>query len=300
MVAFNRYGLSRGHTWAYELFKRHHEELNALYWSYSTVVRDAKRQGEKVDEKQVISKAFSLSRSNQWAEFRKVSLWKDKFSDFDNWTRLNAALALFSYFEVYLHTVVCLALESDPGVQLGATRAIDGVKILKSERLHDSLQVAEECVKGDWTKRVNKYKSLFGQVPSQLVDEISELDQLRNLRNGVGHTFGRELTAYKSRIALHPAKMSRLSEDRLKKWLGLIHEIALSIDKHLGFEHIGEYETIYYYHQWLPTNREPWQREGKAKSLRIDGAFSIELNRILTNGPGAEFCKDLVSYYDSI
>ena len=79
----------------------------------------------------------------------------------------------------------------------------------------------------------------FGVVPQDLKDSLNELDDLRKFRNGVGHTFGRDPGEYKSRLDVKPKPLTPLSEQRLKKWLGLTHKVVKAIDFHLR-PHIGD------------------------------------------------------------
>ncbi|HET9226089.1 MAG TPA: hypothetical protein VFR31_05450, partial [Thermoanaerobaculia bacterium] len=150
---------------------------------------------------------------------------------------------------------------------------------------------AATVAEGDWTKRIRVYESYFGTVPEVLRSSVSELDGLRQLRNGVAHTVGRELDAYRSGLTVSPKALQSLSEERLKKWFGLVEAVALSVDEHLRDLHVGEYEAILYYHSWrlgYKGKLTPGWRQYK----KAFGAF-------LQTPVGKEFCQGLVKHYDN-
>lgn len=135
-------------------------------------------------------------------------------------------MALCSYFEVYLAKTVKLALRSDPATLLQSSKAVDGVRLLRSGQLSDYKDEATSMTKGTWSARVNSYYKCFGYTPPELSAQISELDQLRVLRNGVGHAFGRDINEYESHLVFEPKALQRLSEKRLKKWLGIVEKVV--------------------------------------------------------------------------
>ena len=69
--------------------------------------------------------------------------------------RMRTRPSLAAYLEVYVRSVVSLALESDPGVLIGKPRAVDGVSLLKSRKDYSYIEQATGCAKGNWQERLN-------------------------------------------------------------------------------------------------------------------------------------------------
>jgi hypothetical protein len=90
---------------------------------------------------------------------------------------------------------------------------------------------------------------LFGAVPASLIANVGELEQLRVLRNAVGHEFGRRNTLYP--FLSSGVDAQRVSEERIKKWLGLIDQIAVALDEQIGSKHVVTFEllSLYYYNK---------------------------------------------------
>lgn len=205
-------------------------------------------KGHQVEE--LMPEAFGLA--TEAVGYRGISLgeWRGNFLDFQNWTRLNVLMALSSYFENYLQSIGNLALESNPGTLFKAHQTLDGGIVLKMEKHYIFVNETIPLVKGDWSKRKSVFMNLFGDCPDSLKNNTGELERIRSIRNGIGHAFGRTLST-KDLLSItdyHP--MDRVSERRLKKWLGLVFTIARDIDEFLLAKHIGAYELIRYYHYW--------------------------------------------------
>ena len=128
----------------------------------------------------------------------------------------------------------------------------------------------------------------------QLTNRISELERMRQLRNGVAHSFGRD-PAYFEDPMVPAGEPVRLSERRLLGWLSIIEECAEAVDDQLFRSHIGEFELVWRYHRWKD---EP--REMIDKRYSTSAAFSRVVMRGFGSGPGRGFCKDLISYYDAV
>jgi hypothetical protein len=181
---------------------------------------------------------------------RTLGEWADNYDSFDNWVRLNCLVSATGYLEVYIKTAVRLALESDPGTLLSASRSIDGVALLKYRTQYSFSAEATDCVRGTWGSRSAHYLKLFGQVPSVIQDEMGALEDLRAIRNGVTHVFGRSSDEYSSLREIRPKAFEKVSLSKLKNCLGLIERVATAVDGHLGPTHIGDYEPVYFYHNW--------------------------------------------------
>ncbi|PIB61903.1 hypothetical protein AOA60_09315 [Pseudomonas sp. 2822-17] len=230
------------------------------------------------------------------ALFKDMKDWSSGFNEFENWTNLNALVSLVSYLETYISAIVSLAIESDVGVLYGASKSIDGIYVLKHGNiLKSNIGVhVKNCVKGDWSSRIAAYKSMFGTVPTVLESNISDLEAMRNLRNNIGHAFGRDIEDSRRKGIRRTAPMERLSFERLYKYQRLAKKIAGAIDKHLLHQHIGDFETIYFYHQMVPTL--PTHVHPNSRAI----LFKKALGRFGAQSIGKNFCYGLVMYYESL
>lgn len=289
-MIFDRKKMWLESTWAYRLFRYHHIELNLIYWSCAPVASDALRRAQAESPSSETTDLFNFHTGDAARVPHPLSRWDDSFKMSQTWMRSTLALAIASILEVYIRTVVALALESNPGLLIGAPDVIDGVKLLKGNPSYSYLKYGERCATGEWSNRIASYKTFFGSAPADLENSISELEQLRKFRNGVGHTFGRDAQDYRTRMDVKPKRLTAISEDRLKTWLGLAEKVVKSIDGDLGSKHIGEYETLYFFHSKilnLPARGH----------TTPEATLSKELTLLHGHGPGKRFCKELIKYY---
>jgi hypothetical protein len=70
--------------------------------------------------------------------------------------------------------------------------------------------------------------------------------------------------------------------------------VAKSIDVHLFFTHIGEYQAIRFYHELYPSLRKDVHSSERAMT------FKKEIGRFGAVPPGKLFCKELVEYYENL
>lgn len=224
---------------------------------------------------------------------RKADAWRSFARNFENWTRLNATLALASYFEVYFSSAVRVAIQSRPGILLGVSDAVEGVALLKRSIPINTVGAVTTVTKGAWGSRIASYRRLFNHVPNELVTAEKDLESLRKVRNGVGHGFGRRLREVVDATVDLVSPMETLSEERLKEWLGLVDGIVVAIDSHLGHTHIGNFETVVHYHRWQQSAVEAT----KCLPERIR-AYREVLRGVHGRHPGNEFCEELIDYYE--
>jgi hypothetical protein len=221
--------------------------------------------------------------------------WSSDFKEFENWTRLSVLVSALSYLETYVSTVVTLALRSDPLLRFGQSRAIDGVAWLKRSVADDVSDLVIGCVKGEWSRRLAHYRRLFGTVPVQLLVLERDLDRMRTVRNGVAHSFGRDVRLFEDPLSMANDRAERLPEATLLTWLGSIEQAGIAIDDHLLRTHLGDFEILWHFHRWraLPrSEKEPKYIESTA--------FSRFLNRTFGSAPGREHCQQLEKYYDEL
>jgi hypothetical protein len=285
---FNRWSPALGKTWAFRLFERHHTEINDLYWAHAAALRKAFSSCKKNQLSDPCDSVFHLKPEHARRLPGTLKDWADKYNSFDNWTRLSCLVAATGYLEVYIKTAIRLALESDPGVMVGCSRKIDGAQPLKKRPRYSYKDEAAACVKGDWQSRIAAYKRLFGECPAVIENSIVDLEFVRRTRNGVAHAFGRGIDDYDSLAQAKPRELTTLKEERFTRILGLIEEIAKALETHLGQAHIGDYETIYFFHHWLKDN--PFVQ-------KTDKALRIEFVRLHNNTVGKPYCTELRAYY---
>jgi hypothetical protein len=286
---FDRWALGWGRTLAYRLFKRHHTQLNSLYWAHAAALRFAFSATRKHKREDPTTSLFSLPGNDITRINYSLGGWADNYEDFDNWVRLNALVGITGYLEVYLKTVTRLALESDPGLLLGAPHAIDGVRLLKMKKKYSYAEDATPCVRGTWHQRLAHYRRLFGHVPQPLERAISELEKLRKIRNGVTHTFGRSSDDYVSLINAKPKPLKKVKEEYLKKTLARVDDLAVVVDEHLGVSHVGEYETLYFYHHW----DKQYDKGRKTE----EQALGKQINTLQLRNRSPKYYSELIAHY---
>lgn len=288
-MPFNRWECPWDRTWAYVVFKKHHTQLNDLWWSHHSASRRASSIAKSVGDKQPTVKAFPAAIFGTGRDQMPLSEWYKHYSEFDNWVRLSNAMALCGYFEVFLAKSANLALRSDPATLLNSSQAVDGVGLLKRGLLPDFKEQITSITKNNWSARLHSYEKYFGHVPNELASQESELDQLRKLRNGVGHAFGRDLDDYDSPFIFEPKALQRLSEKRLKKWLGIVEKAANAIDEHLREKHIGSFEIFEAYHAW--------DKKFNMGSKNEHGALRDLFPHRKNNGCNAQYFQNVIEYY---
>jgi len=288
-MPFDRWKSPWPRTWPYAIFKKHHTQLNNLYWSNAaaaTYVTTAVAKANPVDP---ISSVLKISAENGKRLNFSISIWQGQFKEFENWTRLNALMALCGYLETYLHSIATLALTSDPGLLISSHRAVDGISLVKRGALPELENQITGLTKGTWQSRVRNYKRLFTNVPSALQSALSDLDSMRKLRNGVGHSFGRMIEDYRSPLLMQPLPVQRLSEERLQRWLGVVEQCVNAIEQHLRITHVGGMEVLLNYHAWNKKYFKGHMSEEKA----FKATFPYAQGR----PPGVEYFRSAIAFY---
>lgn len=292
LMPFNRWNYPWTKSWAYYVFKKHHTQLNAMWWAHHSASRHSATTAHNVGLASKTIQAFPAAVIHPSRQDLPLSEWLDYYKTFDNWVRLSACLSMCSYFEHYLYRMVTLSIASDPGVLLGKTRAIDGAAYLKTGNNPIDLKPhIESITKGTWQARVAAYERLFAAVPAVLSNNVADLDRIRELRNKVGHRFGRSLEDGDISPLAGLAEPERLSEERLAKWLGIIEKTVTAIDDHLRMTHVGAYEVLLAYSEIK-------------KDLFAKGWRDRRLSRHFPDKQGGQlataYCREAISYYDGL
>ena len=166
---------------------------------------------------------------------------------------------------------------------------------MKRSVTDDVSDLVTGCVKGEWSKRLASYRKLFGTVPVQLTALEGNLDRMRNIRNGVAHSFGRDQNLFVNPLPMADDRAERLSEPTLLAWLGEIEQAAMAVDEHILRNHLGDFELLWHFHRW----RELPRSEKEPKYAETT-AFARFLNRTFGSTPGREYCRQLERYYHQV
>lgn len=296
-VPFERWTCREHSSWPFQVFKKYNAELDEIWASHAAAskftYKSLGKLGASWDEASTTHLTF---RTNGESEaFATLKDWSKAFNDFGNWTRLNTVIAITSNLETFMAAAIRLAIESDPGVLLGAPRAIDGILFLKRDT--PPLRIEEavtSCTKGDWNSRIAAYKQLFGAPPAILTAKISDLEDIRQIRNRIGHAFGRDITAARQHGVREIIPMERIAEDRALRYQRVVWSVAKNIDIHLLSNHIGEYQAIRFYHELYP------KLSGDVHPHQRAIIFKKELGRFKAGLAGKQFCNGLVTYYEGL
>ena len=289
MPTFNRWHQTWPKTWAGYIFKKHHTQLNDLYWSGVASTGHLKFSVRHAPPESSTGSLFHIPASNARRMTFRVEDWRKNVTEFENWSRLSALMSLQGYFETYLDAVIRLALTSDPGVTLSSSKAVDGIRLIKHKNAPVVADHVQAITKGKWSARCATYKKLFGSIPKVLIDNQTDLEQMRNLRNGVGHAFGRFIDEYRDPLLVRPKELQRLSEGRLQKWLGLVDSCVTEIDNHLLGDHIGAFELLFMYHNW--------NKKYYAGHINEDMAFATHIGETQGNRPSRTYFKAAIAFY---
>jgi hypothetical protein len=291
-MSFDRWNNHEPRSWAYSVFKSYHTHLNRLLW--------AQIPASDFVEKQVaitlgdVHSILGCKAEDVRTIRSDKQLWKEDYREFNNWARLNAMMSLNSYLEIYLSSIISTAIESDPGVLHNASRKIDGAVMLKHGKNYNYSYQASKCTVGQWSQRISEFRSIFGQVPTALNDNVGELEKLRILRNNVGHAFGRDIDKSRKKGNRTIIESERISLKRTKEILGITHIIVEGIDDFLLRNHIGEYEALYHYHELKKEMKSTLVLSQRAalfkKSIGKEGALPRSKS----------YCNELISYYENM
>jgi hypothetical protein len=121
---------------------------------------------------------------------------------------------------------------------------------------------------------------------------MSALEDLRSIRNGVTHVFGKSSDEYDPLRDIRPKAFRCVSLKKLKTSLSLIEKVASEIDSHLGPKHIGDYEPIYFYHHWDKTyDRYHFNEPSALRNL---------IGKHTGSGRNIGYFRGLIKYYEDI
>lgn len=226
-----------------------------------------------------------------------VQEWAASFGSFTNWTRLNLLMALSSYFETYIAAIVRQCIESDPGLLIKTPNSTDGIKLIKSGVCLDKDMLETQlinCTKGDWQSRICALSKLFPNLPAEFLDNISELEKMRTLRNKIGHAFGRDIDDSRDYANSQIKPMSTLNAKTFMRWQFLIKDLARKFDFMAMNCHIGNFQPLYHCHEMRSTlSAFP----NKHKRMEV---FKASLTTKTRYTIPDDFCFWVLTYYDNL
>ena len=291
-VSFERWSHIQVHSWPFNVYKQYNEELSTHLWTEEIISIQFEKEIKKINGNDIIRNHYTIP-SHVW-NMKSIDEIKEANKERRNWNRLNVLMAASSNFETFLESIISLAIESNPGVLLGCPKSIDGAKLLKKAHLKKEVYAnnLRDCVEGEWIKRINSFKKLFGGCPSILSSSEGELDNIRKLRNKVGHAFGRDIDSARDFTRVDKLPSDRLSMERLKKWMKLYYDVATSIDLYLLDNHVGEYQAILAFHK----NSPKWTSLTEPEKVKVFKKMYGATDQLI----GKKFSKELISYYSNL
>lgn len=283
------------HSSAYRVFRQYNCELNRLIMSFNSA-RLYTYSHLKIDGAKWTSPAIDYLYTHNNRTLT-IEDWKNVFNDFHNWVLLNELMALSSYFETYIEVVIKLAIESDPGLLIGNSKCVDGILLIKRNiATKDEVFKSElvKCVKGEWSSRIASIRKIFGLSADIFQNYHAELEQMRILRNKIGHAFGRDIDDTREIMYVNISPMERLSTERFLKFQKIVRTIVKNFDEYVMSNHVGNFLPLKIYHDIYPSVRNMPSIAYRVRELK---------KKIGSEGRGTfskDFCREVVIYYEGL
>ena len=290
----DRWAPLKSHSWPYRVFKKYDSELHHIVASY-VVASKYTYSHLKIDGALFTDKACvhfpQIPNTNL-----SLKNWSDDFNLFKNWIYLNSLMAISAYFETYLASIVKECIESDPGLLLGCSHSVDGIKLLKyGHSIHkESIDsVIIDCTKGDWCSRISHMKALFGEVPDILEKNISQLERIRKMRNEIAHAFGRDIEHTRDYTNITLSPMHSIKYTKFHEYSKLIGNIVQQIDIQLVSNNIGNFEPLYHYHNLYSSLKNKDKEQKLMKLKKYIGQNDVTYY-------SKDDCRMLIIYYENL
>lgn len=273
------------HSFAHRLFRQHFTELNDMYWSFVPAANKTEQQIKKEERGKGTQPIdfFVVHDEDDRRIAGSFDAWERYYHLFQHFTRQNMILALNSCFEVYLRSIVMLAIESKPGVIFSSKDSIDGAQLLKCSKSYVKYsngnpfnKHVQSICSGTWDSRVKNYKKLFGAAPDKLEQSKADLDSMRKLRNKIAHQFGRYESKDIIPVVINAQPICPISHKSLLKYFALVDEVEFSIDKHLTKDFIGSYEVLKYCYKNKKIVDNPLVKEAADRLKKELGDLGVE------------------------
>mgnify|MGYP003361998491 CR=1 FL=1 len=292
---FSRWEAHDSTTWAFQIFTKYNSELASFRGAHEAAKLFTYRElgARKATWTDPFKNHFPPNKVNI-DYYNNLKFWSESYNGFHNWINLSSIMSISSHLETYMACVIAIAIDSDPGVLLGASKSIDGASVLKHRKQvpHHLAQHIVACTKGTWPQRLSAFEVLFGTCPPEMKKLQKDLEKIRLIRNRFGHAFGRDIEDAQKHGNLKIEKIEKVSDATFFKLEKTTRYFVKYIDELLLKNHIGDFEAVYFYHNiypLLPKNVNPNQR---AQSLKK------EIGRIGAGIRGKKYCRELVSYWE--
>ena len=291
--SYDRWKPIRPLSWPCKLYLKHKEEHKQMYWSF----RCSSKYTFKILGK-TGARRTDLAQNHFEVKDNEVTIqdWQDSYHKFSNWTNLNQVLAQAACLETYIASILRLAFDSDPGIIAEASHHIDGVRQLKFGNSIDK-QIIEfyitNCTKGTWQSRINSINNLFGYTFNSFADNCGDLENLREIRNNVGHAFGRPISQSHNYGSPIVKPMIKVSEKKVIKYFKIITDCVVELDKYVMQNHIGNFQEFHYLHNCI-IDADPL-------APPITGNILLSrLNQHARETYSLQFSNWLLNYYNSL
>lgn len=292
-ISFDRWSSPYPHSLPYRIFKESDNEVRSLVISYessfSFICSNLRKLGATWES---LAFDYGLAENNK---VLTVKQWVNNSKEFANWMRLSLLMSMCSNVEIYMASIIRESIESDPGIIMGASHHIDGIKLLKSGNKVDENVIADhikKCTKDTWSSRLCHIEKLFGAVPI-IANNIKQLEDIRNLRNAVGHAFGRNIEKSQQYYRIEIEPIERISVKRYNKYITLLYDIVQEFDKIVTGNHIGCFEIILQYHKMYESIKD------LDKGYQVN-ELKATLNIDKNTGVSKELCRGVYLYYNNL
>ena len=281
-------------TLPYRIFKEYYNDVLSMITTFESTKGYAYNQlgisGAKWEDR---AYDYGLSKENRIITVRG---WSEREEEFGNWVRLGLLVSFCSFFENYIATAIRECLDSDPGILISASHAIDGIARMKAGVSHNSETIEKlltSCTKGDWNSRIAHLTSLFGTLPVVFSSSIADLEAIRKMRNEYAHAFGRDIASSQDYFNIQKIPISRISVGRFNRFRTIINKIVQEFDKQINSNHIGCFEALLQYHEMHGSI------QGLTLLARIEKLkASLYIDRHI--GLPKAKCEEIIKYYESI
>lgn len=289
-------------TLAFSLFKQHFEEINRSYWAFVPASNTIRKLAKAalIDDAADPKKFFLIPDEEDRRIASSYLDWRNDYSLYMQYSRLNVVMFLSSCFETYLRTITSLAFESKPGVIIGCKDSVDGASLLKhkisygdmrSEDYRFKKNIDEICI-GEWSSRFRAFEKYFGNLPVDILSKEKLLDEFRLTRNNIGHYIGRKKQDYESPIYFKPYEICSVSHEKLIEYFRLLYSVAKAIDDYMRDNYIGAYDVIKCYFIAISKG-----------DIDSTGSPSYQLRKMLGHNSkaplGKEYFSQLINFCDT-
>lgn len=249
-------------------FRMDSKTVNQHYWvaslsegGLSSQVKKSIREG--FDDENPIE-LFSFPKRYENRIPNNLAELEESIKVHKRWYHLTTLVMLSAALERYLNDISRTAIRSDPTTSPGFPKKLDGLFLEKYKIRYPAVD-SSRLIVGDWNSRVAAYKSIFQSAPSALVENIGELEAIRQLRNKIAHSMGfddkfdheSQKSAPLDLVSIALSKASptalevvSLSSERLIKFMATTQRVVDAIDNDLLERFVGSYEVASLYMSW--------------------------------------------------